>query len=352
MVYKTDISAFRKFRTEWNRIKRIYLVTIFSYGETIERIEEEVKSKEIGLGEEFIYNGEVLARSPRELTKNLSNRYATMLGESLFVRLISIMELYFSDVLNELSKLTFDPFKTQDSKEFKVAELLSLDDISEIQNKIIKNKIRGIVLGGFPTINKFFKNKLQIDFNNSNLDLTVIEELYSRRNLLVHAGGIIDDIYANIYGGTKGRSLKVEEEYFLNSLTNIFDLIVFINTNLETKHDFSLLKVKKVKAQNTDNIPIPKSNRIGKASFNAVFKTTTSLNRFLDEEFVFGFQQKYKLKEILLNKTVTNELEAFWDIEGDATITGTYIGFMKLMNKKGLFDSYKVLSKSYEKVTN
>ncbi|MEY9867830.1 hypothetical protein ABIE66_003209 [Peribacillus sp. B2I2] len=139
MRYKTNVAAFRKFRTEWNRIRRIYLVTIYSYGETISRINDEISDKVIDFREDIHYKDELIARSPNEITKNLAGRYANMLRESLFVRLISIMELYFSDVLYELSKLTYDPFKTDEPREFKVAELLSISDIQEIQHNIIKN---------------------------------------------------------------------------------------------------------------------------------------------------------------------------------------------------------------------
>ncbi|WP_370015418.1 hypothetical protein [Peribacillus sp. B2I2] len=201
---------------------------------------------------------------------------------------------------------------------------------------------------------RFFKQKLQIEFGDSGLNLNNIEELYSRRNLIVHAGGYIDQVYADTYmqsTSKKGKYIKVSEDYFLESLDLVFDFIQFINNNLESKYDFSQL-VRKRYQPGIEPKPKLMSDSVGEATVNTVFKTNDSLNRFTDEEFEFGFEHKYKLSDILVKKTIVPEFGAILDIKGDRTQIGTYLGFMKMLNKKGLFEEHTVLSKNFYKITD
>lgn len=336
-MYKTKIPAFKNFRAEWGRVKKLYLVSMFSYEEVASRTNYDINNKLVRLDETIEYKGVRVANSPREFVNNLNGRYANMLRDSLFVRLVSIMELYFSDVLLEVSKITFSPFKSPDTKELKVAQILEIKDIKEIQEEIIQNKIRGIVLGGLSSISKFFKKNLKIDFNESSINLRKVEELYSRRNLIVHAGGVTDQYYFDKYPNENlvvGKASNISEEYLLESLEVVFELIQFISISLEQKHDFSTLKKNKSEDSKINDIKV--------FTAHVVCKNNNFLEKLISDEYVFGFQEKYKLKEIIINKNVINKNEGLITVKGDKIKTGTYRGFLKMLKRTGLLTELSI----------
>ncbi|PFZ38016.1 hypothetical protein COL77_26050 [Bacillus wiedmannii] len=250
---KDYLWADRNFKTEWQRLKRIYHVTMYSYEETIKRNEIEAYLGRLPANQEIHYKDELVARSYKELNKNLEIRYASMLREALFVRLVSMLELYFNDALTEVGNKSFDPFKSQGERTYKIAQLLSIGDVKEIQNEIVQNEIRSVVLGGFEKIKKFYHRKLDVDFAKAGVNLKGIEEMYSRRNLLVHAGGLIDKVYISEFGDSSmklGHKLHLSEEYFIDSLESTYNLVNYITHTLEGKYGFE-----------TSNLGKPLKNR-------------------------------------------------------------------------------------------
>ncbi|MBD7945468.1 hypothetical protein MKZ20_19765 [Psychrobacillus sp. FSL K6-2684] len=355
MEYKTKIRAFQNFRTEWSRVKKIYYVTIFSYEETISRVNDELETKLISNNNKFHYKNELISRSPSELTRNLSDRYANMLRESLFVRLISIMELYFNDVLLELGEITLNPFKTEGTKEYKVVDLLNISDIKEIQNEIIQNKVRNVVLGGYKEINKFLRTKLNINTANSNLDETEIKELYSRRNLLVHAGGIIDGIYFDnfIQGGSEsvGKRLTVQEDYFIASLELVLNYVEFVTIKIEEVYDFSQLDLKRKQIKQAKRSQ-KLSNKTRELSCTIIFKSKQDILTYLDRQSEFGFDNKYLLGSIL---TETIEVEDFivkLTVKGRIDIVGTFEGYYRMLKRKEIINDFTIIFSQLYTTTN
>jgi hypothetical protein len=354
MGYKTKIKAFQDFRTEWSRVKKIYYVTMFSYEETISRVNDELRKNLVTEKDKFHYKNELISRSPFELTKNLSDRYGNMLRESLFVRLISIMELYFNDVLLELSEITFNPFKTEGTKEYKVVDLLNFNDIKEMQKEIIQNKVRGVVLGGYKEISKFLRQKLNINIANSNLDETKIKELYVRRNLLVHAGGYIDDFYYDNFiqneNQSVGKRLNVTEDYFITSLELVLNYVVFVNSKIEEKYDFTQLDLKRKqlrKAKRKQKL----NNKIRELTCTISFKSNVDIITYLDKQHEFGFENKYLLGSILTETTELEDLIVELTVKGRVDIVGAFEGYVRTLKRREIINDYIVISSQIYTIT-
>lgn len=355
MGYKTKIRAFQNFRTEWSRVKKIYYVTIFSYEETISRVNDELGKNLITNNEKFHYKNELISRSPHELTRNLSDRYANMLRESLFVRLISIMELYFNDVLLELSEITFNPFKTEGTKEYKVVDLLNINDIKAIQNEIIQNKVRGVVLGGYKEISKFLRTKLNINIANSDLNTTELKELYTRRNLLVHAGGYIDEYYYDNFikdeGGSVGKRLTVTEDYFIASLELVLNYVVFVNSKIEEKYDFTQLDLKRKQLKQAKR-KHKLSDKIKELSCTINFKSKDDMLIHLDRDHEFGFENKYLLGSILTETIEVEDLIVELTVKGRVDIVGTFEGYLRMLKRREQINDFDIISNQIYTTTN
>ncbi|PHC09937.1 hypothetical protein COE99_09535 [Bacillus toyonensis] len=343
---KYHLHAFINFRAEWQRLKRIYHVTMYSYEETLKRVEEEAQSGILHISDCIYYKEELIARSYRELNRNLEVRFANMTRESLFIRLVSLLELYFNDSLIELSNKTFEPFKSQDEKTFKVGQLLSLSDVKSIQNEIIQNQVRSIVLGGFDRIKRFYNSKIDIDFTKSGVYLKDIEKIYSNRNLLVHAGGVIDEVYIRKYGNedmTVGRRIEITEEFFLSSLETVFKLVQYVTDKLEEDYDFVY---QRTRSKDKETKKKKKKDFIREAELVGTFKSIDDIHKYLDEQLVYGFSEKYRLCDILINKTILDNNIAKWTIRGDREKTGAYLGYLRQLKRRGYIESVDKVNES------
>ncbi|MED1088327.1 hypothetical protein [Bacillus mycoides] len=358
---KYHLHAFRNFRAEWQRLKRIYHVTMYSYEETLKRVEDEAQSGMLHISDEIYYKEELIARSYRELNQNLKVRFANMTRESLFIRLVSLLELYFNDSLVELSGKTFEPFKSQDEKTYKVAKLLSLSDVTSIQNEIIQNQVRAIILGGLERIRKFYNSKIKIDFAKSGINLKDIEKIYSNRNLIVHAGGVIDEVYIKKYGNENmkvGRRVEITEEFFLNSLETVFNFVQYVTDRLEEDYDFVDQNAKSKDKENKKKTTVEKKKKnefIWEVELVGTFKSLNDIEKYLDEQFQFGFGEKYRLSDILINKTVSDNNIARWIIRGNREKIGVYLGYMKRIKKRGYIEAIDKVSENkidFEPVAN
>ncbi|MFB5588482.1 hypothetical protein ACE41I_17470 [Bacillus cereus] len=345
---KYHLRAFRNFRAEWQRLKRIYHVTMYSYEETLKRVEDEAQSGVLHRSDYIYYKEELIARSYRELNRNLEFRFANMTRESLFIRLVSLLELYFNDSLTELSSKTFDPFKSQDEKTYKVGQLLSLSDVKSIQNEIIQNQVRSIVLGGFDKIKRFYNSKIDIDFTKSGVAIKDIETIYSNRNLIVHAGGVIDEVYIRKYGNEDmivGKRLEITEEFFLTSLETVFNLVQYVTDKLEESYNFADQNTK-LKDERIMKNKKKKKDFIRETELVGVFYSLDDIHKYLDEQFLFGFDEKYRLCEILINKTILDDSTAKWTIRGNREKTSTYLGYLRLLKRKGYIEEVEKVSEN------
>ncbi|PEY63936.1 hypothetical protein COJ41_11935 [Bacillus thuringiensis] len=314
------VIAFKDFRTEWRRLKRIYYITMYSYDKTLRTMNEENLQPD----QQIIYRGEIIAHSPNEFITSLDKRYAKMLREALFVRLVSLSESFFGDLLLEISKVTLDPFKFQKDKTYKIGKLLSVYDIEQIHEEIVQEEIRRIVLSGISTLKKFFKNQMSIDLDGIGVNFREIEELYTRRNLLVHAGGYIDEQYIKNFNKdfTLGHRLEVSEEYFIASLSNMYSLISSLSEKLESLYDFPSLASNK--------------NVIRESLIKAKFHSNKDIQKYINEDFTFGFKETetFRLGEILIEIVSVGSNGGIWKVRGDRTITGVYIGYLKMLKRK------------------
>ncbi|OXS70245.1 hypothetical protein B1B04_18975 [Lysinibacillus sp. KCTC 33748] len=323
--------SYKHFRSELRRLERLYLLTIYSYEENSKKVKIDLEEGNVKLGDELWYKDKIISRSPRELEKNLSVNYPFMLRESLLIRIVSIIEIYFQDVLKEISILNKNPFKDPRVKELKVASILefTLDDLEKIKEEIVEEKIRKVVLGGISSIYKFIENTLKVNFDSKIINLITLEKLFDNRHLLVHAGGKIDSVYLKKYQmGNKylNKKLCIDEEYFLNSLNEISQLILDLDEKIISKFDFKMLKEKQV--SETEVLRY----------YEIQFKSSSNAELFLSEGYRFGFTKTFSFSDIAEKEIEIIDENKFiyrLKLSGEKEIVGTYLGVMRHKSRKG-----------------
>lgn len=332
-----NLVSHRKLRIELTRIKRLYLASMYSYNKTITYLENELILNKIDNSSKIIFNNERISNSPSEMKSKLENRFPEMLRESLFVRIVSIIDIFFGDVLKELAKRTIEPFKTQNEKKYHVAQLLSFRNINEIYTDIIEDQIRNFTSKGYKSINKYYSRQIGIDMSKIGKVLMTLEEIYERRHLFVHADGKIDAKYQRLFSSSsvQGERLSISEGYFFNALSVVQQVADYISEEIEKQWPIIIKTIK----FDLPNLSYEKQG-VRRNRYYAIFKSASDMKRLLSEEYEYGFKNQghYLLKDILAERTIISNNEARWVIAGDKNPVGMYRGFIRYLERRGFLN--------------
>lgn len=325
------LNSYMKFKAQSRRIKRLYLVSLYAYEGALSNLNRELKSNKIDMSTDMYFQDNLVARSPNEMRKNLDDKYPIVLRESLFVRQISLLEIFLGDTLKELSNSTTKPFMSKNEKKYKISHILSLDNIKELQDKIIDEEIRSKISQGFSNIKKFYLYNLKIDFSKAGINLNTLQQLHDIRHLLVHNNGKTDEYYRHKYNISE-KYIEIKEEFFLENFRLLSDFADYI---YKAVNDTFELPPRKLKKEKNDR----KLNEVRK--YRIEFPNAKYMAQCLDITSEFGFDEKYKLSAILKNIEYISDLEVIISVEGDRKILGIYGGFIKKLEKNEFIDFYK-----------
>jgi hypothetical protein len=203
----------------------LYYSSLYSFRQRTQEINAAIKSKVLDPKSPIILTlvsdqrVEVAKSAYAFLSKNKS-QFPRYLRETIFVRLISALEVFLIDIIKEIFIARRDLFHTDQTIEFSFGELLSADSITELWTKLINRELRGLQNQGFRKIVTFYKQRLNIDLANVGVDISAIEEFHERRHILVHRLGQTDDEYRHQYNYSK-KLLSVTEKYLIDCLSTI-----------------------------------------------------------------------------------------------------------------------------------
>lgn len=118
-------------------------------------------------------------------------------------------------------------------KNFSYEELVKFSSIEDAKKFLIDNRVEDILRGSFSDWIEFFKERIKISIAAFAIDLPYAHEASLRRNLLVHNGGVVNQLYLNklpaeIPDRPKLDSqVDVSDEYF-SDRTDRFEIIFLI----------------------------------------------------------------------------------------------------------------------------
>ena len=195
--------------------------TVFAYDAAVESVQEKVKLGFIDSDKDIThtfsegYSHDLVAKNFSNLEHRFKKTHQSYLRELLLVKLVSILEVFFSDITREILVSRKDMLKhiylrrgkegDNHAPKFSNDQLLSLKAISDVENKLIAHESRAISNKSFAKLEKYFKENLKIDFEKFIGDTNSLEKAYHTRNLLVHRLGRTDLEYrlSNKTGETK-----------------------------------------------------------------------------------------------------------------------------------------------------
>jgi hypothetical protein len=192
---RLKLKSLKQFRFDHRRLRKLYRVTALAYDFAAAELQNRLDGGAIQADTPIFSDGERIARSPHELVRRLPKAYSAALREALLVRLVSILEVFLVDAIQEVFYRSREAFKFGREIRFSQEQLLSFSSLEELHAFLIESECRRLTGRGFNMIRDFYKKRLEIDIVPPYIPAKAVEEIHERRHLLVHAGGRVDEKY-------------------------------------------------------------------------------------------------------------------------------------------------------------
>lgn len=328
------MKAYRKFLIEIEMLESLHASTLFSYDQTTLRLNEQRKegfldpkepiSRTLKGGNDF-----KLGHNLKSLRKKLYKDYRVTLRETVFVRLISILEVFLVDSIREVLISRKDVLcKTKKSEELSYNHLLSFKNSSEILTHILNKECRNLHSGGFKEICKYYKTKLEVNINNAG-NSKIITEYHDRRHLLVHKLGVTDKKYREKYNCNDDK-ISVPELYLINALIDIRKLASYIEKEA-TKFINLGHQVSEESVESTMQI-------------NVTILDTEGLS-IISQDFLFDFGESLvQLKDLRLQKKKIENQEYELMISGNGEHLTQYLSILEGHRNTIQVDGYRSIN--------
>ncbi|MFI0781158.1 hypothetical protein [Streptomyces sp. NPDC021212] len=156
-----------------------------------------------------------------------------LLRNSLLVSSISGFEILFGCIARAILKVNRAAFKESDHG-FTLQQLSEFDSLSDAQEFLIERQVSKLLHESIDGWDKWIKQASGgLCMSNLPVDWMVIREGFARRNLMVHADGVVNQLYLGAlkkldarrdWGAQTGERLNVGEEYLSRFLQELIAL--------------------------------------------------------------------------------------------------------------------------------
>ncbi|MGO9533542.1 MAG: hypothetical protein ACLP3B_20475 [Syntrophobacteraceae bacterium] len=167
-----------------------------------------------------------VTQSLKCFTKNITQQH--LLYHSSLISLVSSAEWFMSELLHQHFQ-TFPDSISNKEKTFSLADLNTMSSIEDAVTYIIDSKVEDVLRGSFEDWLLFLRSNLKLSMSYLDHYKDFITEVFQRRNILIHNGGIVNSIYlAKVpehlrEGLAKGSHIPVTDDY-LNDAIRKFEI--------------------------------------------------------------------------------------------------------------------------------
>lgn len=171
-----------------------------------------------------------------------SSAHKELLYKNSLISLLSSVEWFFAQILHYY----YDKFPDSagiSKKTMTLSDLKGFGSIEDAEKYLIDVKIEEILRGSFDSWVTLLKTDLSLKLSWVDNILDELIEIYQRRNLLVHNGGVVNSIYLNKVrldlrkDVKQGETLNVTKEYLDNAICKLQKVFILIGSELWKKLD-------------------------------------------------------------------------------------------------------------------
>ncbi|MFG2932583.1 hypothetical protein [Streptomyces achromogenes] len=163
------------------------------------------------------------------------------LRKSLLVTAVSNFEILFGKIAQEVYKTNKAALNDSDYS-FTLQELAQFNSLEDAREFLIERRVSALMRESIDGWDKWLGKAVKgATMADTPVNWPVTREVFARRNLLVHNGGIVNQIYLSIVSRLDGYTnsnaevgdrLKVDAEYFSAAVQNVLALGVVVLTDV------------------------------------------------------------------------------------------------------------------------
>lgn len=171
-----------------------------------------------------------------------SSDHIELLYKNSLISLLSSVEWFFAQILH----FYYDKYPESagvSDKNLKLSELKSFQTIKDAEKYLVELKIEEILRGNFESWIELLKRDLKLGLGYIDNIKDEVIEIYQRRNLLVHNGGVINSIYITKVKEELRKNFKigsridVTKDYLDNSIWKLQLAFILVGAELWKKLD-------------------------------------------------------------------------------------------------------------------
>lgn len=171
-----------------------------------------------------------------------SSGHIELLYKNSLISLLSSVEWFFAQVLH----FYYDKFPDSagiNDKNLKLSDLKTFPSIKDAEKHLIELKIEDVLRGNFESWIELLKKDLKLGLGYLDSIKDELIEIYQRRNLLVHNGGVVNSIY---FSKVKqelrkdveiGEEIEIDKDYLDNAICKLQLSFILIGAELWKKLD-------------------------------------------------------------------------------------------------------------------
>jgi len=169
-----------------------------------------------------------------------ANKHINLLYTNSLISLLSNVELFFSQILHYYYNQYPDSAGVQ-KRTLTLKDLKTFASVNDAEKYLIDIKIDEVLRGNFESWISLLKEEIGLGLGYIKELLDELIEIYQRRNLFVHNGGIVNSIYISKVDESlrqelkPGEVLSVEKEYLENSICKLQKAFILIGAELWKK---------------------------------------------------------------------------------------------------------------------
>lgn len=173
----------------------------------------------------FSIDDAIIAKRFERITNKmlLTAKQIPMIFTSSLISMATYFELLATKLIQERLMAHPEAMNIK-QKSLSFSQIEEIGSLEEAKNFLIEQEVVDLMHEGFKSWMEYFSKKMKVDIDKIKDDIEEVNEVFCRRHLFVHNGGIVNNIYLTRVskefreGVSLGEEIIVDKPYFFNAL--------------------------------------------------------------------------------------------------------------------------------------
>jgi hypothetical protein len=167
------------------------------------------------------------------------NKHAGVMSMNLTNGVVSAFQRYFSSIVQAAALK--QPLLLASSQQIRVDDILRFSRHRDLVSFIVDRKVNELAYGGLIDLEKFFSERLGVRMFDSNDERERLRLFIEARNINVHNGGIVNDIFLSRAGSvegfqyTRGKRFQLDFDELFTLTVNAMKVAMHIDAAVAAK---------------------------------------------------------------------------------------------------------------------